>query len=378
MNEIFHKDNEYREWLSDLKSRIRQSQIKASVRINSAMLELYWSIGADIAAKQAESKWGSGVLQQLSSDLRGEFPNVQGFSERNLWYMKKFYTYYSNGGNLLHQLGAETGTRYLPETGSLYSAPNAIHQNNATSGFPPLFASVPWRHHVEIISRSKSLDEALFYVGKTVENGWSRAMLLNHMDSDLYSRRGMAINNFSRLLPEPQGDLAREIVKDPYQFDFITLTEGYKEREMEDALTANITAFLLELGQGFAYVGRQVPVTVGEKELFIDLLFYHLELRCYVVIELKAGEFEAEHAGKLGVYVSAINHGRKNKTDNPTIGIIICKSRDRVMAEYAVESSSQPIGISEYELSKLLPDEYKSVLPSIEAIEEELAARANE
>jgi predicted nuclease of restriction endonuclease-like (RecB) superfamily len=232
----------------------------------------------------------------------------------------------------------------------------------------PLF-QIPWGHHVQIITKCKSVHEALFYVQKTIKNDWSRAVLMNFMEADLYSAQGKALNNFSKLLPEPQSDLANEILKDPYNFDFLTLTEPYKEKELEDALTTNITKFLLELGQGFAYVGRQVPVKIGKKERFIDLLFYHLELRCYVVIELKAGEFEAEHTGKLGLYISAINHQHKKDADNPTIGLLICKTKDNIEVEYSLESSSQPIGISEYQLSKILPDNYKSALPSIEEIE---------
>jgi len=200
---------------------------------------------------------------------------------------------------------------------------------------------------------------------------------MNFIEADLYAAQGKALTNFSRLLPAPQSDLANEIIKDPYNFDFITLTEPYRERELEDALTENITKFLVELGQGFAYVGRQVPVKVGDTERFIDLLFYHLELRCYVVIELKATKFEAEYTGKLGLYVSAINHQRKKPSDNPTLGMIICKTKDNVEVEYSLESSSQPIGISEYKLSKLLPDNYKSVLPSIEEIEAGLKSIKN-
>jgi len=212
----------------------------------------------------------------------------------------------------------------------------------------------------------------MFYIQKTIENGWSRAVLDHFMDAGFYTKQGKALTNFSRHLPEAQSDLANQITKDPYDFDFITLTEDYKERELEDALTANITKFLTELGQGFSYVGRQIPVKVGDTELFIDLLFYHLELRCFIVVELKASKFEPAHTGQLGVYVSAINHQRKKETDNPTIGLIICKTKNDVIAQYALESTSQPIGISAYELSNLIPENYKSALPSIEEIEEGL------
>jgi predicted nuclease of restriction endonuclease-like (RecB) superfamily len=361
-------DKDYKQWLCDLKLRIRQSQIKASVRVNSAMLELYWSIGADIVARQAESVWGSGILRQLSQDLRAEFSDMQGFSERNLKYMRRFYSFYSRDYSFMQQAVAQ-----LPGNQARQKLAPLIGQQPVaqleTENFPLVLGATPWGHHILIFSRCKSIEEALFYVRKTAENGWSRAMLLNFLDTGLFNRHGKSVNNFSAILPEPQSDLAREMLKDPYNFDFISLAEGYRERELEDALTANITKFLLELGQGFAYAGRQVPIMAGEREMFIDLLFYHLELRCYVVIELKAGEFEPEYAGKLGVYVSAVNHQRKKETDNPTIGLIICKTKDKIMAEYALESASQPIGISEYELSKLLPEDYQSSLPTIEEIE---------
>lgn len=235
----------------------------------------------------------------------------------------------------------------------------------------PIF-QIPWRHHVEIISKSKSVHEALFYVQKTIENGWSRAVLMNFIDADLYNSQGKAINNFDRLLPDVHSDLVKETLKDPYNFDFLTLTENFKEKELEDALVANITKFLLELGHGFAYMGRQYPIRVGNKDRNIDLLFYHLELRCYVVVELKAGEFEPEYTGKLGYYISAVNNQMKREEDNPTIGLLICKTKDNIEAQYSLESSSQPIGISEYTFSKLLPENFKSSLPSIEDIEREL------
>jgi predicted nuclease of restriction endonuclease-like (RecB) superfamily len=222
------------------------------------------------------------------------------------------------------------------------------------------------------LNKCKSVPQALFYIQKTIENGWSRAVLMNFLEADLYAAQGKALNNFSRLLPEPQSDLANEIIKDPYNFGFLTLTEKYKEKELEDALIDNITKFLLELGRGFAYIGRQVPVKIGKKEREIDLLFYHTELHCYVVIELKTGDFEAEYAGKLSLYISAINHQRKKEVDNATIGLLICKTKDDIEVQYSLENMNQPIGVSEYKLSKLLPDNYKSLLPSIEEIEEEL------
>ncbi|MDR2806445.1 MAG: PDDEXK nuclease domain-containing protein [Dysgonamonadaceae bacterium] len=371
MDIIKQYNEEYKQWLNDLKQRIRNSQIKASVHINTSILELYWSIGADIVEKQAEATWGSGIIKKLSADLRSEFPHLKGFSETNLRYTRRFYLFYNQKNIIQHQVGAISHQSIISESENKKNVP-IQHQVGAESTASNIIGTVPWRHHIEILNKCKSFNEAMFYVQKTVENGWSRAVLMHFIEADLYSAQGKSITNFSRLLPEPQSDLANEIIKDPYNFDFVTLTEPYKERELEDALTENITKFLLELGQGFAYVGRQVPVKVGESERFIDLLFYHLDLRCYVVIELKATKFEAEFAGKLGMYVAAINHQRKKPSDNPTIGMIICKTKDNIEVEYSLESSSQPIGISEYQLSKLLPENYKSALPSIEEIEEGL------
>jgi predicted nuclease of restriction endonuclease-like (RecB) superfamily len=293
-----------------------------------------------------------------TKELSEEFPDMQGFSTRNLYNMKQFYLFYSQDSESPHQAGAEREEMIL-------------HQVGAELDDCPIF-QIPWRHHMEIMSKCHSINEALFYVQKTIENGWSRAMLMNFVEMDLYASQGKALNNFSRLLPDAQSDLARETLKDPYTFDFITLTEGYKERELETALVDNITKFLLELGQGFAYVGRQVPIQIGTKEKFIDLLFYHLKLRCYIVVELKATDFEAAYTGQLGLYVSAVNHQMKAAVDNPTIGLLICKTKDNIEAQYSLESSSQPLGISEYQLSKLLPKDFKSSLPSIEEIEQEL------
>ncbi|MDR1652825.1 MAG: PDDEXK nuclease domain-containing protein [Prevotellaceae bacterium] len=367
------KDSEYKQWLGELKQRIRQSQIKAAIKVNSELLRLYWDLGRDIVVRQMDAAWGSGFFEQLSKDLRSEFPEMKGFSTSNLYYIKQFYLFYSQtipdfqqlAGKLeesnFHQLGGEI----QPTDNKKNIIPQQLVAELENH---PIF-QIPWFHHVQIFTKCKSIKEALFYVQKTIQNSWSRAVLMNFMEADLYSAQGKALNNFSKLLPESQSDLANEILKDPYNFDFLTLTEPYKEKELEDALTTNITKFLLELGQGFAYVGRQVPVKIGKKERFIDLLFYHLDLRCYMVIELKAGEFEAEHTGKLGLYISAINHQRKKNTDNPTIGLLICKTKDNIEVEYSLESSSQPIGISEYQLWKALPENYKSALPSIEEIE---------
>jgi len=341
-----HYNEEYKQWLTDLKTRIRQSQIKAAIKVNTELLHLYWDLGKDIVMRQMETTWGSGFLKQLSKDLKKEFPDLKGFSESNLKYCKRFYLFYTQDVSNRQQVAEKLDDH-------------------------PIF-QIPWFHHVQIITKCKSVPQALFYVQKTIENGWSRAVLMNFIEADLYAAQGKALNNFSRLLPEPQSDLANEIIKDPYNFGILTLTEKYKEKELEDALIDNIAKFLLELGRGFAYIGRQVPVKIGKKEREIDLLFYHTELHCYVVIELKAGDFEAEHAGKLSLYISAINHQRKKEVDNATIGLLVCKTKDDIEVQYSLENINQPIGVSEYKLSKFLPDNYKSLLPSIEEIEEEL------
>jgi len=372
-------DIDFKLWLVDLKSRIRQSQIKAMIRVNEKMLRLYWDLGHDIVVRQMDAVWGSGFYSQLSKELKAEFPDMQGFSKSNLYNMKQFYLFYSQDEKIFQQLvGKLENENFHQVGGKIQSSKNndttILHQLGAKLELEqvhPIF-QIPWGHHVHIINKCKSTHEALFYVQKTIQNGWSRAMLMNFLETDLYQRQGKAINNFDRLLPDVQSDLAKDIMKDPYNFNWLVLTEDYKEKELEDALLSNVTKFLIELGQGFAFVGRQYPIQVGDRERNIDLLFYHLELRCYVVIELKVREFEPEYTGKLGYYTAAINNQLKKDIDNPTIGLLIVKKKNNIDAQYSLESSSQPIGISEYTLSKWLPEKFKSSLPSIEEIEREL------
>ena len=367
---------DFKQWLVSLKTRIRQSQIKAAIKINEELLRLYWDLGHDIVVRQMDAEWGSGFFNRLSQELRAEFPEMKGFSKSNLYNTKQFYLFYTQDNTIFQQVvGKLESSNFHQVGGKIQIADNKsniiLHQLGEEFTVPLIF-QIPWRHHVEIFTKCKSVKEALFYIRKTVENGWSRAVLMNFLDTDLYQRQGKTLNNFDRLLPEVQSDLAKEVLKDPYNFDFITLTDRYKERELETALSENITKMLLELGKGFAFVGRQVPIKAGSKELFMDMLFYHLKLRCYVVVELKACEFDGAFTGQLGVYVSAVNHQMRTEFDNPTLGLLICKTKDNVMAQYSLESSSQPIGISEYELSQLLPENIKSELPSIEEIEEKL------
>ncbi len=366
------RDSEFKQWLVDLKGRIRQSQLRAAVKVNSELLRLYWDLGQDIVVRQMDAVWGSGFYTRLSKELKKEFPDMQGFSVTNLNYCKRFYQFYTKENLSNQQLSDEIHPQAGGEIQITDNVNNIIHPQAGDEFGNPLF-SIPWGHQKFLIDKCKSIHEALFYIQKIIKNGWSRAMLMNFMDVNLYQAQGKSINNFDRLLPGVQSDLARETLKDPYNFDFLTLADDYKEKELEDALVTNITKFLLELGQGFAFLGRQYPIKVGSRERNIDLLFYHLELRCYVVVELKVKEFEPEHTGKLGYYIEAINNQLKKDIDNPTIGLLICKTKDDIEAQYSLKSSSQPIGISEYTFSKLLPENFKSSLPSIEEIEKELS-----
>lgn len=340
-------NSEFKSWVSQLKKDIRSAQVKAAIKVNTELLRLYWRMGSDICEKQKSATWGDGWLKELSRELMAEFPDMKGFSHRNLKYIRQWYGFYNQ------QL--------------------IFGQQPVAQISEDVFFSVPWGHHLYILSQCKDVDRAVFYLNKTVENGWSRAVLLNFLDTNLYERQGKAVNNFNKLLADPQSELAVQTLKDPYNFDFLTLDGEYRERELEQGLTQNVTRFLLELGTGFAFVGSQIPLQVGDDTVYPDLLFYHLELCCYVVVELKVTKFKAEHLGQLGMYVSAVNHIKKKPTDNPTIGLLICKTKNNVMAQYALEATNQPIGISEYQLSKLMSEDIQSQLPTIEDIEATLS-----
>ena len=332
-------------------------------------------MGADICEKQKSASWGDGWLKELSRELMFEFPDMKGFSYRNLRYIRQWHEFYNQDLTIWQQAVAKLDNAIGQQAVAQLGEANV--QQVVAKINEDVFFSVPWGHHLYIISQCKDVDHAVFYLKKTVENGWSRAVLLNYLDTNLYERQGKAVNNFNRLLANPQSELAAQTLKDPYNFDFLTLDGEYRERELELGLTNNVTRFLLELGTGFAFVGSQVPLQVGEDTVYPDLLFYHLELRCYVVVELKATKFKGEHLGQLGVYVSAVNHIKKKPTDNPTIGLLICKTKNNVMAQYALESTNQPIGISENQLSKLMPENIQSKLPTIEDIEATLSDNHN-
>lgn len=353
-------DREYKTWLSEIKSKVRNAQLKAAVRVNTELLTFYWELGADIVAKQAKAKWGDALLSTLSKDLMAEFPEMRGFSLSNLKYIKQWYQFYASNNKVSQQAVGLIGQQ-------------PVAQLEVAGIMQRAVAQIPWGHNIAIITQCKNIQEATFYVQSTIKYNWSRSVLEHQIESGLYEREGKAVNNFSLTLPKPQSDLAEQTLKDPYLFDFLTLTKKHNERELENALVEHITKFLLELGAGFAYVGRQVPLRVGESDFYIDLLFYHLKLRCYVVIELKATAFQPEFAGKLNFYLKAIDKQVRTEHDNPTVGIIICKKKDKVVAEYALSDIHKPIGISAYKLTHSLPKKFKPSLPSIEQIEKELS-----
>lgn len=347
MSKLVKTDAEYSKWLRELKERYRRSQIKAAAHVNQDMLRFYWSLGRDIVLRDAENQYGRGFFKTFSEDLRHEIPESKGFSPQNLYYMKNMYLLYNKAATNFQQLVGNSENE--------------------------LFFTVPWGHQCVIIDKfGDDPSAALFYLHKVVEDGWSRNVLKSFIDTNLHLRQGKALTSFSRLLPAPESELAQELTKDPYIFDFTAVAEPYKERELKKALMANISRFLLELGSGFAYVGEEYRLKVGHTEQFIDLLFYNVRLHAYCVIEVKTGSFGAGDIGQLGTYMTAVNHILKTEHDNSTIGLLICKDKDNVLAQYALESSSQPIGVAEFQLTKFIPDEFKSSLPSIEEIESEL------
>lgn len=349
MDKLVEVDAQYRGWISEVSKRFHQSQIKAAVKVNDEMLRFYWQLGKELHDRKDKFSYGQSFYKTISRDLRRELPDVKSFSETNLRYMQKFAELYSEVSN-------------LPQVG----------EDFRSEEIEPLFA-IPWGHHKIIIDKCNgNPKKALFFVNQVIQNNWSRAVLLNFLDTDLYERQGKAITNFNLTLPAMQSDLAQEITKDPYKFDFITLTQSYNEKELKDALMDNIQKFLLELGNGFAFVGREYRIEIGSTENFIDMLFYHIRLHCYVVVEVKVTEFESSYAGQLGTYVVAVNHQLKTEKDEPTLGLLVCKSKDDIKAQYALEASSQPLGVSAYELSKLIPENFKGSLPSIDEIESEL------
>lgn len=331
--------SDYNDFLRDLKARILAAQMRASLSINRELVLLYWGIGKDILAKQEQQGWGTKVIERLAADLGRSFPGVRGFSPRNLKYMRAFADAW-------------------PE--------EAIVQG--------VLAQISWYHNLALLEKLASPDERLWYARSAIEHGWSRTILVHQIESGLHRRQGMATTNFSRTLPVPQSELAQQLLKDPYHFDFLTLGQDAVERDLERGLLEHVRQFLLELGIGFAFVGSQYRLEVGEQDFYLDLLFYHLKLRCYVVIDLKVREFEPEFAGKMQFYLAAVDDLLRHETDGPSIGLILCKTRDKVVVEYALRDSARPIGVSVYQLTEALPEALKGSLPTIEALEEELTS----
>lgn len=331
--------SEYAAWLVDLKKQIREAQIRAVATVNSELVMLYWRIGKDILDRQDIQGWGSKVVGQLAADLKREFPDMKGFSRANLMYMRGFSESWPNVGIVQQLVG-----------------------------------QLPWGHNLALLSKLKSVDNRIWYAQRSIELGWSRNLLVMQIESRLLEREGKAVTNFEMQLPSPHSDLVQASLKDPYLFDFIGLGVEADERAIEHALVQHITRFLLELGAGFAFVGKQVHLEVGGDDFYIDLLFYHLKLRCYVVVELKSGTFKPEYAGQLNFYLSAVDAQLKSEQDNPSIGLLLCKDRNRLVAEYALRGMNKPIGIAEYQLVESLPKELETSLPSIEKIESEFAS----
>jgi len=327
----------YADWLVDLKGRIQTAQQRAALAVNRELVLLYWQIGRDILERQAQQGWGAKVIERLAHDLRAAFPTMKGFSRANLMYMRAFAEAWPDAAIVQQAVG-----------------------------------QLPWGHNLVLLTKLKDPSVRVAYAQRAIEHGWSRNVLGIHIETRLLEREGKATSNFQARLPAPQSDLAQSTLKDPYLFDFLGVGQEADEREIESALVRHITRFLLELGAGFAFVGRQVHIEVGGDDFFIDLLFYHLKLHCYVVVELKAGAFKPEHTGQLGFYLSAVDSEIKAEADNPTIGLLLCRTQNRVVAEYALRDSNKPIGVAEYQLLESLPKELQTSLPSIEQIEREL------
>lgn len=359
-------DKEYRDWIVSIQSRVQASQIKAAVAVNYAMLELYWYLGEQIIERQEAAKWGDGFLQQMSKDLSSEFPGIKGFSYRNLRSIRQWVSFWNQPDSIGKQAASKSDPNWKQVVAKL--APDAKR----------LVSQIPWGHNILLLQKLDHPADALFYVQKTIENNWSRAVLTHQIESGLHLREGKAIDNFDATLPEPESDLARQLLRDPYNFDFLTLTKRHNERELEDGLIDHLTKFLLELGAGFAFVGRQYKINVDGDDYSIDLLFYHLHLHCYIVIDLKVVKFKPEFAGKMNFYISAVDSQVRTETDGPTLGILICKSKSDIKVEYSLRGQTKPIGVSEYQITEHLPDDLRSSLPTIEQIEAELGEMDNE
>ena len=366
----------YGELLEDLKSRVRTAQVKAAVAVNRELIQLYWDIGRLIVERQQQDGWGTSVIDRLASDLQKAFPGLKGFSPSNVSRMRAFFLAYGqhseNSAHAVPKLTGRKSAQAVPKSAEVKVAP-LVRQFDGPA-LSEVLTGIPWGHNVVLLFKLKDSAERLWYARKAIEHGWSRAVLTVQIETNLFGRQGKAVTNFSSTLPSPQSDLAQQTLKDPYMFDFLTLREDAVERDLESGLIDHVQKFLLELGAGFAFVGRQYHLPVSNDDFYLDLLFYHLKLRCYVVIDLKMHKFTPEDAGKLNFYLSAVDSQLRHPDDQPTIGIVLCKTQDRVIAEYALRDISKPIGVAEWKtkLVHSLPEPLKSSLPTIEQIEEVL------
>ena len=342
---------QYGELLQKLKEKIKTAQQKAILAVNNELLTIYWEIGNTISEQEQQAGWGGKIVDKLAADLKTEFPDMKGLSPRNLRYMRDFALAYPA---FLQQPAAKTETR----------------ENNTNLILQQAAAKLPWGHHQVLLTRLKITEERIFYIKKAVENGWSRSVLVHHIESGLHNTQGSLVNNFSNTLPAYQSELTQQMFKDPYNFDFIMLGEKAKERDLENALMTHVTKVLLELGAGFAFMGQQVWFVAGGRDFFIDLLFYHTKLRRHIIIELKIGEFEPEYVSKMNLYLGLADDQLKGEYDEPAIGLILCKTNNKIVAEYALRDTSKPIGIAEYKIADRLPENIRGELPSIEEIEQ--------
>ncbi|MBU4524842.1 MAG: DUF1016 family protein [Desulfomicrobium sp.] len=360
----------YGSLLGEIKARIRKAQGTAALSVNAEMIAMYWDVGRMILRRQSEEGWGKGVIPRLAADLRNELPDVKGFSERNIGYMIRFAREYEELSILQPLVAKLGGTEVAPEESDHNLS--QLADASALLFLQRTVAKIPWSHNILLIEKVKKPWVRLWYVRQTIEQGWSRDLLAAMVQGGAHERHGSMVNNFQSRLPADQSSLAIGLLKDPYLFDFLTIEEPFHERELEISLVRHLEKFLLELGAGFAFVGRQYHLAVSDRDFYLDLLFYHLKLRCFIVIELKKGDFKPEYAGKINFYCSVVDDQLRNESDNPTIGLILCQTKDRILAEYTLRDMHKPIGISEYELTRSLPENFRSALPTVEEIEAEL------
>ena len=381
MQHLIPIDKEYLRWFSEIKNKIRTTQIRAALAANATLIEFYYDLGRMIVEKQAESTWGDKLIQRLSKDLQAEFPEMSGLSYSNLRFCKQFFNYFQLNSQTVNVIGQQTVNKLQ----NAKNQDNTICQQSVSKfnsqlgeGLSPeaceklknLVFNTPWGHLIQIINKIKDLRTALFYLQETQKNAWSRDVLALQIKNQLHQRQGKAVTNFTLTLPEHTSDLAQQTLKDPYVFDFLTITKPYREKDIENQLIQHIAKFLLELGKGFAFVGQQYHLEFADSDYYIDLLFYHIQLKCYVVIELKNTKFIPEYAGKLNFYLSAVDTLLKKEDDKSTIGILLCRDKNNIEAEFALRDIHKPMGVSEFDLTNILPEELKCSLPTIEEIEQ--------